>query len=141
MGLLKSGTSILVWGHVSGKDARLHQFDSGKCVANFSVCYGRSEGDNGGQRSGKFLDVKVWNNAATSAACLEKGDSVLIAGELKKEKKPDRDGRDRWYIDAEFFTVQPIYAGTFDNDVPEAAPPEMEELPDDDDGEYPECLR
>lgn len=140
MGYLKSGNSILAWGHVSGKDARFKRFDSGKCVTNFSICYGYGESDGQGRRPGKFMDVKVWNDHAEDAAGLEKGDILLVAGELKKEREPDRDGNDRYYLDAGFFAVQPTYASAFAEEEPQEESGGLKELPEDYGGELPDFL-
>lgn len=138
MGYLKQGNSVLVWGRVSGRDASFRQFDSGKCVTNFSVCFGHGEADAQGRKPGKYMDVKVWNDNAHYAACLEKGDTVLVAGELRKEREPDRDGNDRWYLDADFCEAQPILPAEDTPDQPEEpAPGGFEEM----EGDYPEVLQ
>lgn len=113
MGYLKSGDSVLIWGQLN-KDAQFRQFESGTMVASFSVRFGFEDklyGDTG-KRKGKWMDVKAWgrdydHNLCDYCACLEQGDSVLVAGTLTLDKKPDRDGNDRWYLNAEYVNVQP----------------------------------
>lgn len=115
MGYQKRGNDCLFWGRVT-RDAYYKDGGAWKLAA-FSIRYGyeQGEGDNG-EREAKFLDVKCWGEIAEYGRLMEKGDVVLVAGPLKKDKKPDKDGNDRWYLDAEFLIVQPV-------------PQAMEELP------------
>lgn len=149
MGYLKSGDSVIVWGQVT-RDASCKEFDSGAKVVNFSVKYGyedRLYGD-GGTGKGKYMDVKCWwsdfyPDIFNLCSCLERGDRVLVAGKLTLDRKPDRDGNDRWYLDPEFVSVQQTVqvddGAAYDEDEPEPeeeAPPR--EFAEED---YPEVLR
>ena len=148
MGYLKSGDSVIVWGQLS-KDAAFREFESGAMVASFSVKYGVEEklyGDNGAKK-GKYMDVKVWGrdydrSLCDFCACLEKGDRILAAGELRLDRKQDRDGNDRWYLNADHVSVQQTvqheeegYAEEEPEPAPEETQPEMAEE------DYPEVLR
>ena len=149
MGYLKSGDSVIVWGQLS-KDAIFREFESGAMVTSFSVKYGVEEklyGD-GGSKKGKYMDVKVWGRDFDRAlcdfcACLEKGDHVLVAGELRLDRKQDRDGNDRWYLNAEHVsvqqTVQPEEAEDYAEEEPESEPEEAPPALAEED--YPEVLR
>ena len=140
---------MLITGQVSGKDARYKEFDSGRRVADFSVCYGYAPGDEPGRKKGQYIDVKCWGDLSDYARYLEKGDRVLISGTLTKDKRQDQDGKDRWYLNADFCTAQPQIQLT-----EEEAEPEMEEDAAEDEplpkefaetnpyggGDYPEVL-
>lgn len=137
------GESIIIFGTIT-RDARYHEFESGFRVTNFSVRYGVDYGEDG-EKSGKFMDVKAWGRDFDHAlcdycACLEKGDFVLVAGTMKKDNKPDQDGNDRWYLNAEYVaaqqTVQPEESD-YDEDAPEQDPPPPQYADED----YPEALR
>ena len=149
MGYLKSGDCVIVWGQLS-KDAAFREFESGAMVTSFSVKYGVEDklyGDSGAKK-GKFMDVKVWGRDFDRAlcdfcACLEKGDRILAAGELRLDRKQDRDGNDRWYLSAEHVSIQQTvqtedvedYAEEEPESEPEEAPPALAEE------DYPEVLR
>ena len=146
MGLLtrNKGETLLIFGTVT-RDAKTFHFDNGGFVVNFSVKYG-TERNADGEKSGKFMDVKAWGRGydhitADYCACLENGDRVLVAGEYKKENKPDRDGNERWYLDAEFCMAQPTV-----QQADEEYPDDYGETQDDSppkyaDEDYPEVLQ
>lgn len=144
MGYLKMGDSVVVWGRLS-RDASYREFEnSGARVANFSVKYGISDklyGDSGA-RKGKYMEVKAWGDMSDYARYLEAGDTVLVAGELTLDKKPDRDGNDRWYLNADFVTVQPTIQIEEDAGFTEEDPAPDEPLPSEfAEEDYPEVLR
>ena len=148
MGYLKSGDSVLLWGQLN-KDAVFREFESGAMLTSFTVKYGVSDqlyGDSG-RRKGKYMDVKAWgrdydHKLCDYCACLEKGDSVLVAGVLTLDKKPDRDGEDRWYLNAEYVNVQPIVEATEEQTFTEEDGP-GDDLPEEflDQNDYPEVLQ
>lgn len=107
MGYIKQGSFMLITGTVSGRDARYKEFESGSRVADFSVCYDHVSGDEPGRKKGQYIDVKCWRDLSDYARYLEKGDRVLVTGVLTKDKKPDQDGNDRWYLNADFCSAQP----------------------------------
>ena len=65
---------------------------------------GEPEKDPGGEsgaKQGKYIDVKCWRELSECARHLERGDVVLVAGKLTRDKRKDDDGNDRWYLNAE----------------------------------------
>ncbi len=110
MAYFKQGKFMMLCGTVT-KDATHRVFDSGSKVANFSIRYDTDENqsDENGRKKGLYFDIKVWGSKPLVfdlACCLEKGDIVQVIGVLKKDAKPDRDGNERWYLDAEYINVQ-----------------------------------
>ena len=142
MGYIKSKDCMVVWGKVSGHDARFHEFESGHCVTNFSVRYDSVPTD--GASKGVYLDVKAWNDLAHYAACFEMGDSVLVAGRLTKDRKLDRNGNEHWYLDADICLAQPDLTPP-DEEAPmmeeqDGAEPDVFADPGYGEGDFPEDL-
>lgn len=104
---VKQGDYMIIVGAVSGRDARYKEFDSGASVADFSVRYDKDPGGESGAKQGKCIDVKCWRELSQYARYLERGDVVLVAGKLTRDKRKDNDGNDRWYLNAEFCSAQP----------------------------------
>ena len=144
---VKQGDYMIIVGPVSGKDARYVEFESGATVADFSVRYDKDPGGEVGAKQGKYIDVKCWRELSQYARYLERGDVVMVAGKLTRDKRKNDDGNDRWYLNAEFVSAQPQIAeeegGVFDENIPDDDPlPESfakTNAPDEDD--YPEALR
>ena len=144
---VKQGDYMIVVGPVSGRDARYKEFDSGATVADFSIRYDKYPGGEVGAKQGKYIDVKCWRELSQYARYLERGDVVMVAGKLTRDKRKNDDGNDRWYLNAEFVSAQPQIAseeegGVFDENIPDDDPlPESfakTNAPDEDD--YPEAL-
>lgn len=98
---VKQGDYMVIVGPVSGKDARYKEFESGATVADFSVRYDKDPGGEIGAKQGKYIDVKCWRELSECARHLERGDVVLVAGKLMRDKRKNDDGNDRWYLNAE----------------------------------------
>lgn len=145
---VKQGDYMIIVGPVSGKDARYKEFESGATVADFSVRYDKDPGGEVGAKQGKYIDVKCWRELSQYARYLERGDVVMVAGKLTRDKRKDDDGNDRWYLNAEFCCAQPTIqveeeGGVFDENLPDDDP-----LPESfaktnatDEDDYPEALR
>lgn len=152
MAFFKQGKFMLACGPLS-RDARRHDFDSGKSVVNFTVKYDSDEKliDENGRRKGLYVDVKAWASKPLvfeMACCLEKGDIVQVIGELQREKKPDRDGNVKWYLDAEYIAVQQSVQAeeepegfSEDETEGETMPKEFAETNNEFGDEFPEVLR
>lgn len=143
---VKQGDYMVIVGPVSGKDARYKEFESGATVADFSVRYDKDPGGESGAKQGKYIDVKCWRELSQYARYLERGDVVLVAGKLTRDKRKNEDGSDRWYLNAEFVSAQPQIAeeeedGVFDENVPDDDPlPEQFTKGNEFAGDYPEVL-
>lgn len=145
---VKQGDYMVIVGPVSGKDARYKEFESGATVADFSVRYDKDPGGESGAKQGKYIDVKCWRELSQYARYLERGDVVLVAGKLTRDKRKNDDGSDRWYLNAEFCAAQPQIqveeeGGAFDENVPDDDPPPEEFSKQNalDEDDYPEALR
>lgn len=145
---VKQGDYMIIVGAVSGRDARYKEFDSGASVADFSVRYDKDPGGEVGAKQGKYIDVKCWRELSQYARYLERGDVVLVAGKLTRDKRKNDDGNDRWYLNAEFVSAQPQIAveeegGVFDENVPDddPLPKEFTGTNNDAEDDYPEALR
>lgn len=143
---VKQGDYMVIVGPVSGKDARYKEFESGATVADFSVRYDKDPGGESGAKQGKYIDVKCWRELSQYARYLERGDVVLVAGKLTRDKRKNEDGSDRWYLNAEFVSAQPQIqmeeeGGVFDENVPDDDPlPESFTKGNEFAGDYPEVL-
>lgn len=145
---VKQGDYMVIVGPVSGKDARYKEFESGATVADFSVRYDKDPGGESGAKQGKYIDVKCWRELSQYARYLERGDVVLVAGKLTRDKRKNEDGSDRWYLNAEFCCAQPTIQveeedGVFDENVPDddPLPEEFSKQNAMDEDDYPEALR
>jgi len=97
MGYLKNGNYMVVWGAL-GKDARYREYQSGKRVANFGICYESLKGQNG-RYFNKYINVDVWGDLALYAGGLEQGDSVLVAGTVERDDyNSQKKGSDQYKI-------------------------------------------
>ena len=143
---VKQGDYMVIVGPVSGKDARYKEFKSGATVADFSVRYDKDPGGESGAKQGKYIDVKCWRELSQYARYLERGDVVLVAGKLTRDKRKDDDGNDRWYLNAEFCAAQPQIqveeeGGVFDENVEDDDPlPKEFTKGNEFAGDYPEVL-
>ena len=145
---VKQGDYMVIVGPVSGKDARYKEFESGATVADFSVRYDKDPGGESGAKQGKYIDVKCWRELSQYARYLERGDVVLVAGKLTRDKRKNDDGNDRWYLNAEFCCAQPTIqveeeGGVFDENIPndDPLPEEFSKQNAMDEDDYPEALR
>ena len=83
MGYIRQGNNIIAWGRVTG-DPRHRFFDSGKQVTNFGLSYDRKQEN--GEWKNQTIYVDAWGEPlAPYCSCLEKGDFVMVAGELKRD--------------------------------------------------------
>lgn len=143
---VKQGDYMVIVGPVSGRDARYKEFGSGASVADFSVRYDKGPGGESGAKQGKYIDVKCWRELSQYARYLERGDVVLVAGKLTRDKRKNDDGNDRWYLNAEFCCAQPTIqveeeGGVFDENVEDDDPlPESFTKGNEFAGDYPEVL-
>lgn len=145
---VKQGDYMVIVGQVSGRDARYKEFDSGASVADFSVRYDKDPGGENGAKQGKYIDVKCWRELSQYARYLERGDVVMVAGKLTRDKRKNDDGNDRWYLNAEYVSAQPTIqveedSGVFDENVSDddPLPKEFAGTNNDAEDDYPEALR
>lgn len=131
-----AGKYVVACGFVP-KDAEVRTTQSGKSVCHFSVKSSETvEAD--GTRTAKWLNCVAWGKACDVARYVVKGDTVLVAGELKDRSYVTRDGEERQVseLNCEFAAIMqpPLPPPTFVEtapDVPIAT--DLEEVISDDD--------
>ena len=84
---------VTIMGHLV-RDADLRYTNGGDPVTNITLAVNRTFGDDT-----DFIDVTIWNRgnykAAEYCAEYEKGDLVLIHGELRQDRWEDNNGNSR----------------------------------------------
>ncbi len=89
------------------QDAKTNVTKSGLHVANFSICYGKEDGDTGAKK-GKYINCIAWRDLADYAANLEAGDVVLAAGTLSRDEyRSNKKGSDVYQLTCQIILVQP----------------------------------
>ena len=134
-----NGKSIIMWGTCTS-GPRVRTFDSGKVKTVFSLRYNQVKND-AGEKISDYIDVEAWGTLARYAACVERGDDLLVAGEYAKDTyRSEKKGQDIYVIKATIILAQPIA-----EEIPEETEPEQPEhpaetfteVPEDEDGELP----
>lgn len=102
---IAAGKYALVAGFVP-KDAEVRTTQSGKSVCNFSVKSSETVNADG-TRTAKWLNCVAWQKACDVARYIQKGDIVLVAGELQERSYTTRDGDERSVTElvCEFVTI------------------------------------
>lgn len=88
-----AGKHALVAGFVP-RDVDVRTTQSGKMVCNFSVKASETVNEDG-TRTAKWLNCVAWQKVCDVARYIQKGDTVLAAGELQERSYTTRDGDDR----------------------------------------------
>ena len=100
------GTTAVFWGRVSGKDATYKELGNNRRVSNFSLQYDSLPGEDGGRRKGVYINCSAWGEVADFAQNLERGDTVLCAGNLvKDEYRSNRENADIYQLTCDFISV------------------------------------
>lgn len=104
---LCKGKSIIMWGTcTSGPHVRT--FDNGKVKTVFSLRYNQTKND-AGEKISDYIDIESWGNLARYAACVEKGDDILVAGEYAKDNyRSEKKGEDIYVVKASIILAQPL---------------------------------
>lgn len=143
--LINTKTGMLITGKVA-KDPETKATQA-NTVTKFSVLYGYdgSQKDDQGRRLGKFMNVDMWGAPGeTAASILQKGDHVLVAGELKTN---EYEGKTYYSLNADIVIpsltvidalIPAEVAGDTGCNSEQASAPGGEFLPlDEDDGDLP----
>lgn len=88
-----AGKHAVVAGYVP-RDAEVRTTQTGKSVCNFSVKSSETVNADG-TRTANWLNCVAWQKACDVARYIQKGDTVLVAGELQERSYTTRDGDDR----------------------------------------------
>ena len=92
-------------------------------LTKFSISYAKNEKD--GKSSSLYMNVVAWGKLARNVAGLEKGDVVIVCGEIETQTYRKKDGTDgkSTQLTAEFILVQPQYTN--------GLPPDRDKLASD----------
>lgn len=129
------GNSVILWGTLA-RDApeQPRYFPSGKRVTNFSISYASQKKSDGSGWENQYINCSAWGDLADYATCLEKGDLIMLAGRLDKDKyRSEKKGEEVMMIVCDMIVVQ----GKIDNSIVGGASGGFEDLPGDDDGDLP----
>ena len=136
---LCKGKSIIMWGTCTS-GPRVRTFDSGKVKTVFSLRYNQVKNE-AGDKISDYIDVEAWGTLARYAACVERGDDLLVAGEYVKDTyRSDKKGQDIYVIKAAIILAQPISEEMPEEtelEQPERPAETFTEVPEDEDGELP----
>lgn len=130
------GNSALIWGTLS-KDApeQPKYFPSGRRVTNFSIAYENRKKADGSGWENTYINCSAWGDLADYATCLERGDQVLIAGRLEKDKyQSERKGEEVMMIVCDMIMVQAKLDASI---VGNASGGSFEEMPENEGGDLP----
>ena len=133
------GKSIIMWGTcTSGPHVRT--FDNGKVKTVFSLRYNQTKND-AGEKISDYIDIESWGNLARYAACVEKGDDILVAGEYAKDNyRSEKKGEDIYVVKASIILAQPVadeMPETEEEPRPVDSPVDVFTEEEGDDGELP----
>ena len=129
------GKSLIMWGTCTS-GPRVRTFDNGKQKTTFSLRYNQVKNE-AGEKISDYIDVEAWGLLARYAACVERGDDLLVAGEYARDNyRSDKKGEDIYVLKAAIILAQPIAEDVpEDTEQPEQAADTFTEVPDD--GELP----
>lgn len=116
------GKSLILWGTCTS-GPRVRTFDNGKTKTTFSLRYDQKKNEDG-EKISTYMDVEAWGKLAQYAACVERGDDLLCAGEYVKDNyRSEKKGEDVYTLKASIILAQPVA---------EEMPESEDELPADD---------
>lgn len=120
---LCKGKSLILWGTCTS-GPRVRTFDNGKTKTTFSIRYDQKKNEDG-EKISTYMDVEAWGKLAQYAACVERGDDLLCAGEYVRDSyRSEKKGEDVYTLKATIILAQPVA-----DEMPETG---EDELPADD---------
>lgn len=120
---LCKGKSLILWGTCTS-GPRVRTFDNGKTKTTFSIRYDQKKNEDG-EKISTYMDVEAWGKLAQYAACVERGDDLLCAGEYVRDNyRSEKKGEDVYTLKASIILPQAVA-----DEMPET---EEDELPADD---------
>lgn len=120
---LCKGKSLILWGTCTS-GPRVRTFDNGKTKTTFSIRYDQKKNEDG-EKISTYMDVEAWGKLAQYAACVERGDDLLCAGEYVRDNyRSEKKGEDVYTLKATIILAQPVA-----DEMPETG---EDELPADD---------
>lgn len=104
---IAKGNSIILWG-TAAQDAQVRSFQTGKLKTTLSLRY-HTEKDAEDKKVSSYINVETWGDLARYAACVERGDELLVCGEYRRDDyRSQKKGEDVFIIKAAMILVQPI---------------------------------
>lgn len=134
---LCKGKSLILWGTCTS-GPRVRTFDNGKVKTTLSVRYNQKKNDDG-EKVSDYMDIEAWGALARYAACVERGDDLLVAGEYARDNyRSEKKGEDVYVLKASIILAQPV-ADEMPETEEEPAPQTetFTDVSDEDDGELP----
>lgn len=120
---LCKGKSLILWGTCTS-GPRVRTFENGKTKTTFSIRYDQKKNEDG-EKISTYMDVEAWGKLAKYAACVERGDDLLVCGEYVRDNyRSEKKGEDVYTLKATIILAQPVA-----DEMPET---EEDELPADD---------
>ncbi len=134
---LCKGKSLIIWGTCTS-GPRVRTFDSGKTKTTLSVRYNQKRNDDR-EKISDYMEIEAWGPLARYAACVEKGDDLLVAGEYVKDNyRSERKGEDMYVLKASIILAQPVADEMPDTeDEPASTSSTFTDVTNEDDGELP----
>lgn len=108
------------------KNATYYSGNGGRTV--FNIKYAAVKDEKGKRTKGLFFNCTAWGKLAQLAACLEKGDGVLVCGRVDERRYRATDGMDKTWTEliCDYIAPQPML-------------PAPEEMPESEEAGGAEC--
>lgn len=108
------------------KNATYYSGNGGRTV--FNIKYAAAKDEKGKRTKGLFFNCTAWGDLAQLAACLEKGDGVLVCGRVDERRYRATDGTDKTWTEliCDYIAPQPML-------------PAPEEMPESEEAGGTEC--
>ena len=104
---LCKGKSLILWGTCTS-GPRVRTFDNGKTKTTFSIRYDQKKNEDG-EKISTYMDVEAWGKLAQYAACVERGDDLLCAGEYVRDNyRSEKKGEDVYTLKASIILPQAV---------------------------------
>ena len=133
---LCKGKSLIIWGTCTS-GPRTWTFDNGKMKTTFSMRYHQVKNEDG-EKVSSYMEVEAWGNLARYAACVERGDDLLVAGEYAKDNyRSEKKGEDMYVLKASIILAQPVAEEMPETEEVQAPDDGFTEEIEDSDGELP----
>lgn len=128
---------IILMGRLT-RDLELRRTQSGTAVASFTLAVERDFKTQDGQRETDFIDIVAWRSTAEFVSkYFTKGRMAVVDGRLQVRDWTDRDGNKRRSYEVLADTVYFRDSKRAVSDSDTAAPGEIYEVPEEEEGELP----
>ena len=119
-------------------ELRYTGLQTGTAVTQFSIAVEQDFKSQNGERGTDFINVVAWRNTAEHICkYFTKGKMIIVSGRLSVRKYTDNEGKTRYITevvaDSVYFAGDKSTANTAQNNAPQTANDEFEEILDDTD--------